>query len=103
MKGFTVSITIKRCPKCNTILDDNLPKFCPTCKDPDDNQPLPLDEHEGVLFCSGPFGENPCGFQYEIKTGKRFKYVNRKPLFFWVILCLITFFHVRISRIEYLD
>lgn len=83
-------------------MTDDLPKYCPHCgPDPiSDGDDVKLDEYQGVLYCNAT-GEGGCGFHYDVKTQRRFRYKDKPFLWFWVILCLLTFFNVETQYRDY--
>lgn len=85
-------------------MSEEIPKYCPRCgPDPiGDHSDVELEEHDGVLFCNAT-GEGGCGFHFDIKERRRFRYEEKRFLWFWIILCLITFFHVHVEKRVYYD
>lgn len=74
----------------------NHPVYCPFCRDYDPPYEIKLDlsSDESVLYCSGIDGENPCGFHYDLVTGRTFHYEQRKHQWFWVLIAVFSLFLV---------
>lgn len=78
------------------------PKYCPHCgPNPlGDGSDTRLERHHDILYCNAT-GEGGCGFHYDIRKEKRFRWVNKRIVGFWMLLSVLTFFYASVQRREY--